>query len=433
MDKKKIKLLMVPSDSMGVGHYRNIWPAQEIQKNHSDDFEVEINSYVTMAEIEYLKSFDIIHFHRQLGPLHEQQEQLFSELKKHGVKLIMDIDDYWEAPTTHPLYEIVKRERLSEKIIKNLINADYITTTTEVFASYIKKYNKNVFVMPNAIDLNNKMWVDEDVPKDDKKCRIIWAGGSSHLHDLKLLEKSVANIYSSKELEGKFQFVLCGFDTRGTITEIRQDGSQNVRKIHPHETVWMDFERIFTNNYADKKNDEEYFNWLNKIKREAYPNEYQKSYIRRWTLPLTQYGKHYNYGDICLAPLCEDEMIKTEKGQIIKKKHIFNEVKSELKIIESGMKKKVLIAQDFGINSKLIKHGENGFLVKDDKDWFKYIKKLILEPETRNMMAENLHKFVIDNYEIKHVTNNRCEIYKDIINKENDVIKLKEVLQKISV
>ena len=37
--------------------------------------------------------------------------------------------------------------KISEKIIETIKQSDYVTTTTEVFASYIRKYNENVFVI----------------------------------------------------------------------------------------------------------------------------------------------------------------------------------------------------------------------------------------------------------------------------------------------
>src|SRR6267142_4983909 len=100
MDDKKIKILMVPSDSQGVGHFRSIWPAQALSKYFSDEFSVEINLGPNVDNLNYLKQFDIIHFHRHLGP-YEMMEKIFPELKAAGVTLIMDIDDFWEPPTTH--------------------------------------------------------------------------------------------------------------------------------------------------------------------------------------------------------------------------------------------------------------------------------------------------------------------------------------------
>lgn len=409
---------MVPSDSQGVGHFRSIWPAQALTKHFGDEFEVEINLGPNVENLAYLKSFDIIHFHRHLGP-HETMQKTFSELKAAGVTLIMDIDDYWEPASTHPLYQIVKTEKLSEKIIETIKAADYVTTTTEIFASHIAKYNKNVLIMPNALDMSDKMWKSEVMPNQTDRCRISWIGGSSHLHDLKLLEPSLNMLHTNKSVEDKFQIIMCGFDTRGSITEIGPNGERNTRAIKPEETVWLKFEEIFTNKYSDVKKDEEYFKWLRKIKREDYPGEYTKSYVRRWTLPLTQYGKHYDYCDVCLAPLDAIDIHKTDKGQIIKRINMFNEVKSELKIIEAGMKKKCLIAQDFGIYKKLLKNGETGILVSDNKDgWFKAMKKVILEPEYREMLANNLHEYVKEKYELKNATYHRSIAYKEILEKK---------------
>ena len=115
IENKKIKLLIVPSDGQGVGHFRSIWPAQSISKYHGEDFDVEINLQPNVDNIEYLKQFDIIHFHRHFGP-HEKMDEVFAKLRAEGVILIMDIDDFWEPPTTHPLFEIVRKENLTEKI-----------------------------------------------------------------------------------------------------------------------------------------------------------------------------------------------------------------------------------------------------------------------------------------------------------------------------
>ena len=228
---------------------------------------------------------------------------------------------------------------------------------------------------------------------------------------------------------------MCGFDIRGSITEIGPNGERNTRSITPQETIWLKFEEIFTNKYSDVQRDEAYMKWLQKIKREEYPDEYKKSYVRRWTLPLTQYGKHYDYCDVCLAPIEEVERYKEITGQDGKKEivsqfdprpgtiktrtHYFNEVKSELKIIEAGMKKKVLIAQDFGIYSKILKNGENGLLVSDNKDgWYKAMRKVIQDKDYRDMLANNLHEYVKDRYELKNVTAQRADFYKQITKSE---------------
>ena len=84
------------------------------------------------------------------------------------------------------------------------------------------------------------------------------------------------------------------------------------------------------------------------------------------------------------------------------------------------MKKKVLIAQDFGIHGRLIENGKTGILVKNDdpKGWYKALRKLILEPEYRQELANNLHEFVKDKYNVDTVAKTRADFYKEIIAKK---------------
>lgn len=844
----KIKVLFVPSDSAGVGHYRSIWPAQEIQRKYGDDFFVEINmDYV--SDINYYKQFDIIHFHRQLGP-YESMNNLISELRNSGVVVIMDIDDYWVPPITHPLYLAAIKDKLPEKITTSFKMVDYVTTTTNIFSKHIQKYNTNTFVIPNAIDMNHRMWKDVDTKKSDK-LRVTWIGGSclkfdmeiltdqgfkfvkdlnktekvaclnprtnelefnkpsnyikvpyngmlncgnnnliefavtpnhnmfvsvadsltqkntkfklqtsesvygkdmhfkkdaiwkgtkcndfilpgyykilpniqkevdvfidnnchlidsnaeiakslqlvegivgtakvndkqsvvsirkstkgmyylldsesvmktdvdytmprnlnmnlwlkffgfwiaegwistteglhqvgvaqvknngylkeifdtlvelgfkptytkdlfqirvfdkqlwnylsqfgkaenkfvpreildlcpeqlnifldwylkgdgsqeksgkrfdnrltkegnvrgevivntsrkrgytvskkladniqeiclklgvistiinrgkrnstmrdgrkviakhdayvisigadsirsrktpllrskdqyqefyndyvycvevpdniiyvrkngktfwignSHKSDLEILTPSMNILHNDEKLHDKYQIVMCGYDTRGFMTEIGPDGQQvSSRKILPSETVWNDFEKIFTNDYNPKLISSDYKKYLEKHSNEEYKNDdvYKGSYIRRWTLPLTRYGEHYNYCDVCMAPLAEN---------------IFNEVKSELKIIEAGLKKKVLIAQDYSVYKELLTNDVNGILISkknNERGWYEAIKKLINNPDKVKELSENLYKFVSERYTLEVVTKNRVEFYRDVISKK---------------
>ena len=429
---KRIKILTIPSDIQGVGHFRNIWPAQIINNDFSSEIKIDINPQVNFKNIDYLSEYDIIHFHRQLGP-YEEFAKLTSELKKRGIIVVMDIDDYWDIPVTHPLYETIVREKLAEKVESNLRYSDYVTTTTNPFKKVISEFNKNVYVIPNALNLDSKMWKGKAAENKTDKCRIAWIGGSSHYHDLKPLETSFKKLISNPELKDEFQFLLCGFDTRGTVTEGLPDGSSKQRTIKPHETIWVQFEKIFTDNFNLIKEDKEYEEWLSMFKKGEYKDEYEKNYIRRWTLPLTRYGFHYDYCDVCLAPLESTETFKDVKGNdgkfhrtlpnspykgtVKTRPHVFNEVKSELKIIESGMKGKVLIAQNFGIYKELITDGVNGLLVdeKDKKGWYKAIKKVIENPELRNTLAANLNKLVKDTYSLDNVAKLRVELYHKMI------------------
>lgn len=386
---------------------------QEINKKYGNECKIEIDHSPDFNNIDFFAQFDIVHFHRQLGPF-ENQANLIKKLQERGVILVMDLDDYWMPPKEHPMYGAAMKEKLPEKISATFKMVDYVTTTTNIFASHIKKYNNNVKVIPNAIDMSHPMWAQEDTRKTDR-VRISWIGGSSHAKDLELLKNSMNMLHNDSSLKDKYQIVMCGYDIRGFITEVDQFGNVvSNRKITPQETIWNTFEKVFTDDYNPNVISESYKKYLLKCENTTFKESdvYESSYVRRWTLPLTQYGRHYNYCDVCLAPLAENT---------------FNEVKSELKIIEAGLTKKVLIAQEFGIYKDLIKHNENGILIPKSKNvrgWYEAIKKVVNDKEYRDQLSNNLYDFVKEKYTLEIVTQHRFEWYNEIINKRRKMAQM---------
>ena len=81
-------------------------------------------------------------------------------------------------------------------IVKNL-NSDFVGYTHYLESDEISKINKNVVVLPNAIDPNESQF-KEPTPESDR-LRIGWLGGSSHLHDLMLLDGMTAKLTDIKD------------------------------------------------------------------------------------------------------------------------------------------------------------------------------------------------------------------------------------------
>ena len=217
-----------------------------------------------MNNMEFWKKYQIVHIHRSIGHDYDQVPTLIENLKSMGIIVIVDLDDYWLPTKEHPIHSIIVQNKIDQKIMANLRVASYVTTTTRVFADEIKKLNKNVEIFPNAINPDEPQFKEPTLPSD--RIRIGWLGGSSHLHDLMLLDGMVSK---NSEFNDKVQYVVCGFDLRGTVTEINKEtGEQKKRDIKPHETVWARYEEIFTNNY--KIVDENYKNFLSEFKQEEY-------------------------------------------------------------------------------------------------------------------------------------------------------------------
>jgi glycosyltransferase involved in cell wall biosynthesis len=427
----KIKVLVVPSDRSGVSKFRSVDPHLKLQELYPKDFFVDImtagTDTVNWNDDAYLKQFDIIHFHRtindivngQLQPIYGvEAKKIFDKLRSFGIKVVMDIDDYWMPTIDHPAYPILKQAKIDVSITSNLRNVDYVTTTTEIFAKEISKFNKNVVILPNAIDPSEEQF-QPNPTKSDKSFRIGWLGGSSHLNDLALIKQGL-NMWMNGEGKEDSQLVLCGFDLRGNITETNQQTKeQRTRKIQPHESVWCRYEEMFTDKYGIISPN--YKKHLLTYTQDTPYEDVNENYRRVWTKPITTYASNYNLFDISLAPL---------------KEHIFNKCKSQLKVIEAGFHKKALIAQNFGPYTidlvNVIEYGGtinedgNAILVdphKNHKDWFKALKFLHRNPDIAKRMGENLYNTVVKKYHIDVVTGTRAEFYKSLVNESEKEVK----------
>ena len=408
--KKKINVLVVPSDRTGCSYFRSTKPHIKLQEMYPDEFHVDILYELNFEDKEWWKQYDIVHFHRTILEYDNMKEHM-AMLKDLGIVTIMDLDDFWSPGPHHPAYHIIKESKMGQKIISNLGMTDYVSTTTDIFANEIKNFNKNVFTIPNAIDPTEKQFTP--TPEPSNRVRIGWLGGSSHKVDLEILNGVVGKL-KSDGLMDKVQFVLCGFDTRGNTRHIdKATGQVTTRKIKPEETVWFEYEKIFTDNYSIVS--PEYKEWLLKFKNEEYPNVENESYRRVWTKPIATYASNYNLFDVSLAP--------------IENNH-FNKMKSQLKVIEAGFHKKAIIASDFGpyqidVNNVYGRGGDldlngNGFLVPENKNhkfWYKHIKTLIENPELIKKLSENLYYTVKDTYSIEKVTEKRRNWYKELATK----------------
>ena len=371
---------------------------------YPEEFRVDIDFEPKLNDDEWVSQYDIIHYHRTLGP-YEGMQALLERLDNLGIVTIMDIDDHWAPGPHHPAYLIIKKNNIDKLVRKNLGMARNITTTTPIFAEEIMKFNKNVHVLPNSIDPTQKQYITK--PEPSERIRIGWLGGSAHIKDLELLRGVVGKVASHGYLD-KVQFVLCGFDTRGTMTMIdQQTGTETQRPITPFESVWFKYEQIFTDNYSIIS--PEYQKHLLKFTKDEFQGVENQPYRRVWTKPMSSYASNYNLFDIALAPL-ED--------------NLFNKVKSPLKVEEAGFHKKALIAQDFGpYQLDLINYRNFGGSLNDEgnallvdtkrnhKDWFKHIEFLIKNPELISVLGENLYNTVKDKYSVESVAKLRREYY----------------------
>jgi glycosyltransferase involved in cell wall biosynthesis len=456
----KIRILFYNLDGAGVNYFRTLTPAMELERNHSDEFYVEINPQLDFNDpkfVDYLKSFHIIHYHRQFLGDTNQMIQLANELKNSGTILIVDIDDYWLLHKDHPFYALSLERNLEKPIIENLKLADYVTTTSDLFANEIRKVTQkdNVGVFYNSVDPTwMKQFQNNWKPDPDGLVRITYMAGSSHMGDVRQLETVMNVLSNDSDLKDKFKVIIAGWDTEGNTTDItfNQEFGQELQKlgmwtnetvkiinnsrgnvdlipklpqalkdkyrgnvfseqqrdIRSEESVYLIYEKLLTDNHKMITN-QDYLQWLMNYERNVkYENE--GNFGRRWTQKANTYASVLDETDIVIAPLADNT---------------FNTMKSNLKQVECWSRKLPIVCSDIPPYNVHGKHMENCILIPAEKNahkyWKKYLKKLILNADLRKQLGEQLYEDFKDEYNLATVTKKRADFYRAAVMKTLEV------------
>jgi len=403
-----IRVLVLSSDTDGVGYFRTLMPNLCI---NDPDIKIELrllsDGTLPLFDENFLKQFNLIFYNKVIPFPNPEKEDIFYGLcKKHNIKVLYDIDDYWILDSTHLNYKNWKTNKSQEKIEGIMAKADAVTTTTSIFADKIREINPEVYVLPNAINHKEQQW--DQNKYESNKTRFLWGGGISHIVDLRLIKDEFKKF--DKNFLEKSQFVMCGFDMR---IKMQQGG---LKKDDPRRSQWGFFEGIFSNNGKYIKG-MEYRNFLNNSsnfdndidygRKEEFLDEF---YQRRHTKPILLYGTQYRECDVSVAPL--------------KNNHSFNRMKSQLKLIEAGIYKCPVIQSNYGpytiddIEGK--KDGiQKGWLIDEGKNnWYEKMKWYVDNPSAVKEHGEAAHEYVMENYSMEVVGKQRVALYKEIASRD---------------
>ena len=300
-------------------------------------------SLVQNMTTEKLQTFKVITFNRIP---HEVPVLALKALKNNGVKIVIDIDDYWYLYATHYLNKQWLKTKTPEKIIELIQLADVVTCTTERLAGKIRPLNSNVLVIPNALPFNNH----EDHFKNNKTTSSItrfgFVGGTSHKGDI----MSIAPIF---QYFNQLDFSYCGFSPLSKeavgIQTLCSNGGKNLN----YKSVNM--------------------------------------------APLDKYMYAYDNLDCCIAPLAQED---------------FNKYKSNLKILEAGLKKCAIICSPSECYTDTVPDNIVTYC-KSIKDWKEAIKKHQNLAYTKDR-GEKLHEWVKENYNLETINKKRLQLYQSL-------------------
>jgi glycosyltransferase involved in cell wall biosynthesis len=324
-----MKILVLTQSFSGCGYHRLMLPVSMMKKEKA-----RITDTIP-EEFDY----DIVNINRIWA-----KDDIFELRKKHGFKLVVDVDDFWILDNYHLDFDTYNKHNVDVKIVRHLKEADLVTCTHERLAEKVYYHNKNVEILPNAIPYGQNQFTNERNPSD--AVRLFWAGGISHENDLKILKPVMKKVLNS-DLKDKIKMVLGGYsDSNAT-----------------EEYYWKRMAAHFT---ADA----------------LLPNMAYRG------LPVFEYYQMYLESDIKLIPL---------------RKTQFNGYKSNLKILEAAGKGIPVIASKvnpyLGFPEDIVYYenwNENIRTLVEDEDLRKEKGKMLFEYCAKNYNFEAINQKRVD-------------------------------------
>lgn len=254
-----------------------------------------------------------------------------------ATKYIVDIDDYWYLYPHHYIFNRWQQNGTGRQMIEYMKTADAVTTTNTVLADKIARYNKNVYVVPNALPFDQgqfKMSVSES-----NICRFFYAGGASHAYDLDILFDAIKD-------DRWVDLTIQGYQKDNTTW-------QGIRQKFGYRAKFIDNQHI-----------------------DSYLNTYE--------------------ADVMLIPL---------------ENNIFNQHKSNLKVLEAAAKGMAVIASRI--------HPYYNYLdmphvlyADTPQEWISNISFCSSNPGFVKEQAHALREHCMAHYELTQANNLRREIYR---------------------
>jgi glycosyltransferase involved in cell wall biosynthesis len=352
-------LVVIPSSATktnGVDYHRMLIPHVRIGKNNPES-EINVCNDIEALKDEQLINFDLIIFNRFISRS-ANEKQVYKRLLSLNLPYVLDMDDDYRLHISHPLYEQIRLEKHADKIMFAMKNAMAITAASKLLAETLKKEsgNQNVFVVQNGIDSSEPQFQVNEINLPN--LTFGWTGGASHFDDVLLLHDSLLALYLHPDFCDTFRFVYGGYDKSDAV-------SQSILGV------------LTCKGIADT------------TQFDVFP-----------ATDVDNYATFYDNINVALIPLRENR---------------FNSLKSNLKLLEAGFKKKAVIVSDVEPYKSYLKHGVNCLVVKNKHDWYRHMVYLIKNPHIAIELAEQLYQDV-QVFEIDNIAKRRFNIYKKLCN-----------------
>lgn len=286
----------------------------------------------------------------------EGHDALRKAKEKHGFRLIVDLDDFWNLYFHHHDYASWINNMVPKSIVKHLHLADVVTVTNTQLADEVKKTvpSAKVEILPNALPY------DRDQFKVDREeadtLRFFYAGGASHAYDIGVLREAIQLMNAGHV---GHEFILAGY--KNAPDSIKEQWDNMMRVFHPGQdpSGWP----------------------IRKAKK------------------LTNYMELYEEADVVLAPL-EDNR--------------FNRCKSNLKILEAGCKNAAVLASCIppyynDLDKDFVTYAEG------PRSWYEIMRLMLKNPTMVKEQGLALGAHVREHYHLDKVNIVRRQIVESLL------------------
>lgn len=340
---------------VGCSYHRIKLPLNTI--NDGRVISATVNS-ATANDMPYWKNADIIMFNRVPTM---PSEQLLEKRKELGFKIVVDIDDHWILYPHHEMAANWNKSKAHEQIQMWLSEADMVFTTNERLQVSASALNSNVHVVPNSLPFDRFQFDVQPSHKYPSWIDFIYAGGSSHLHDLNSIRPVMKRLGSDGQFRQKGRVLLAGYEHQYGMGKIN--------------SVWENMLRIVSQ---------------------------AKSYATIPNIAIDRYMECYNSAEVSLAPL---------------ERSTFNACKSNLKILEAGCKNIPIIASY--VEPYIFDIECPGVILCDtSREWYSAVKKLLNEDALRESLGKELGDYVRRKYHMKDVNDIRRRLFNQLLGRD---------------
>lgn len=363
-----MNVTFIPTEVSGVNFYRAWQPAEAMRSKRnnvavlwyqSDMFQrinwemglLEGDSQETIIQtINYACRWsDVVVW---MGLHTNESLEMFQQMKRRypQTAFVMEIDDLvTDIPEYNPdaAAGYMPGSSLIDKTFKQMKMSDAVIVSTETLKEFYQPYNKNIYVLPNVIDLS--LWPRPCSSPRGRRVNIGWVGGGTHRGDLESIRDVVFEmLYRRKDVEFTFLHGVPNFFKHKVGCRYFDQSDPTYRQFYFGKKCpeCKGIDRLnWTADFASIKN---------------YP---------KWV-------SSYKF-DIGIAPLLDNN---------------FNRGKSNLRWLEMSALGIPTVASNVGHFQETIKHGETGFLVNNHSEWLDCLDRLCDDARLRADIGKNARR-----------------------------------------